>query len=259
MVASLGSIRGLLLHSVVGQTTEGQKIYFFINDHLGTPQKLLNENADIVWSADYKPFGEADVNVNTFENRFRFPGQYFDAETGLHYNWHRFYDPAIGRYLRADPIGLAGMDPNLYGYVLNDPVNLIDPFGLEFSDILPGIKKAIVEGTKGGAYAVGEAGKATVDIAMHGHPLAQTALGIAFVSEAAPLTAAAAIAATPSAVSAAYLAAPYSGPIVDVTYGLFAETGMPRGWGYLSSGGMFAYQKLKEYFTNNTSSPCEDK
>ncbi len=136
MVASFGSIRGLLVQSVVGQTTETQKIYYFINDHLGTPQKLLDENADVVWNADYKPFGEADVDVNVFANQFRFPGQYFDAESVLHYNYHRYYDPGVGRYLRSDPIGLAGMDPNIYGYVLNDPVNMVDPFGLE--SILPG-------------------------------------------------------------------------------------------------------------------------
>jgi len=130
MVASLGSIRSLLVQSVVGQTTEAQKIYYFINDHLGTPQKLLNENADVVWSADYKPFGEADVDVNTFANRFRFSGQYYDAETGLHYNYHRYYDPAIGRYLTSDPIGLDG-GINLYPYCLNNPINEIDPFGLQ--------------------------------------------------------------------------------------------------------------------------------
>ena len=129
MVASLGSIRGFLVQSVVGQTTEGQKIYYFINDHLGTPQKLLNESADVVWSADYKPFGEADVYVNTSANRFRFPGQYFDSKTGLHYNYHRYYDTSTGKYLRADPIGLAGgINPFLYS--LNNPINLIDPLGL---------------------------------------------------------------------------------------------------------------------------------
>jgi len=129
MVASLGSIRGLLVQSVVGQTGEDQKIYYFINDHLGTPQKLLNENADVVWNADYKPFGEADVNVNTFENRFRLPGQYFDDETGLHYNYYRYYDPNLGRYLNVDPIGLYG-GINLFAYVLNDPINIVDPLGL---------------------------------------------------------------------------------------------------------------------------------
>jgi len=130
MVASLGSIRGLLIQSVVGQTGENQKIYYFINDHLGTPQKLLNENADVVWSADYKPFGEADVYIETFENRFRLPGQYYDSETGLHYNYHRYYDPSIGRYLRADPIGLLG-GTNLFLYANTNPINFIDPLGLE--------------------------------------------------------------------------------------------------------------------------------
>ncbi|MCP4370071.1 MAG: RHS repeat-associated core domain-containing protein [Deltaproteobacteria bacterium] len=63
-------------------------------------------------------------------NNLRLPGQYLDQESGLHYNYYRYYDPVSGRYLRADPIGLAGMDPNIYGYVLNNPVNWVDPLGL---------------------------------------------------------------------------------------------------------------------------------
>ena len=57
-------------------------------------------------------------------------GQYFDAETGLHYNYHRYYDPSIGRYLRPDPLGLNG-GINLYSYVQNNPINYIDSRGLE--------------------------------------------------------------------------------------------------------------------------------
>jgi RHS repeat-associated protein len=60
----------------------------------------------------------------------RFAGQYYDSETGLHYNYHRYYDPKIGRYLRADPIGLFG-GVNLYSYVNNRPIISSDPFGLK--------------------------------------------------------------------------------------------------------------------------------
>jgi RHS repeat-associated protein len=64
----------------------------------------------------------------------RFAGQYYDGETGLHYNWHRYYDPTTGRYLTPDPIGFAGGDANLYAYVWNDPINWVDPSG-EFAQI----------------------------------------------------------------------------------------------------------------------------
>jgi RHS repeat-associated protein len=111
----------------------GSGYYFYHNDHLGTPQKLTAVNGAVVWSAKYSSFGEAAVEVETVENNLRFPGQYFDEETGLHYNWHRYYDPTIGRYLRADPIGLdAGI--NLFLYVRNNPVNWIDPWGLDAMD-----------------------------------------------------------------------------------------------------------------------------
>ena len=103
--------------------------YYFINDHLGTPQRLVNGSGSVVWQAAYLPFGKAQVTTEVVKNNLRFPGQYFDAETGLHYNWHRFYDPETGRYISADPIGLDG-GMNLYAYVENDPVNYIDPWGL---------------------------------------------------------------------------------------------------------------------------------
>jgi RHS repeat-associated protein len=104
--------------------------YWFLNDHLGTPQKLVDNAGAVVWQAAYMPFGEARVLTADIENNLRFPGQYFDAESGLHYNWHRYYDPETGRYLRPDPIGLAG-GINLFAYVQNDPVNWIDIEGLQ--------------------------------------------------------------------------------------------------------------------------------
>ncbi len=62
-------------------------------------------------------------------NLSRFPGQYYDQETGLHYNYYRYYDPTTGRYVTPDPIGLVG-GINLFVYVRNDPTNNIDPLGL---------------------------------------------------------------------------------------------------------------------------------
>ena len=101
-----------------------------MNDRLGTPQMLTDASNTVVWEGYYKPFGEADVNPNaSVVNNFRLPGQYYDAETGFHYNWHRTYSPATGRYLTPDPIGLlSGI--NLFTYVSNDPINSIDSEGL---------------------------------------------------------------------------------------------------------------------------------
>ena len=108
-----------------------ETFYYFLNDHLGTPQMATDSSNTIVWETSYKPFGETVVNPkSTVSNNFRFPGQYHDQETGLHYNYHRYYDPKIGRYLRPDPIGLVG-GLNLYVYAENNPVNAYDAHGLE--------------------------------------------------------------------------------------------------------------------------------
>ncbi len=107
----------------------GEAAYYFHNDHLGTPQVLTNESQTIAWKAAYTPFGEAVISVQTVENPFRFPGQYYDQETGVHYNYFRYYDPTTGRYVTPDPIGLVG-GINLFRYTRNNPINFIDPLGL---------------------------------------------------------------------------------------------------------------------------------
>jgi RHS repeat-associated protein len=108
----------------------GGAIYYYHNDHLGTPLAMTDSSGSVVWKAAYNPFGKAEVDPSsTVTNNFRFPGQYYDAESGLHYNWHRYYDPGTGRYMTADLIGLRG-GINLYLYSMNNPLVLFDQMGL---------------------------------------------------------------------------------------------------------------------------------
>ncbi len=108
----------------------GGQTYYYNNDHLGAPRELVDRSGRVVWSADYRPWGAALVDASsTVDNPLRLPGQYFDAETGLHYNFHRHYDPEIGRYLQTDPVGLLG-GPNPYAYAGNNPANIVDETGL---------------------------------------------------------------------------------------------------------------------------------
>jgi RHS repeat-associated protein len=114
------------------------EMFYFLNDSLGTPQMLTDATNTVVWEGVYKPFGEAEVNPNSsVVCNFRFPGQYYDTETGFHYNWLRHFDPQTGRYLRPDPIGLAG-GINIFLYADGNPINLTDAEGLEASGLVVG-------------------------------------------------------------------------------------------------------------------------
>jgi RHS repeat-associated protein len=109
---------------------ESGQYYFYQNDHVGTPHNIYSTSGAFTWSAEYGSFGETTTKQDSvLTNNLRFAGQYYDQETGLHYNYFRYYDPNTGRYLRTDPIGLAG-GIRLYAYVSNNPITSIDPFGL---------------------------------------------------------------------------------------------------------------------------------
>ncbi|MCX7099003.1 MAG: hypothetical protein NTV43_13960 [Methylococcales bacterium] len=110
--------------------------YHIHADHLNTPRAILDTANRTVWRWDNSdafgngsPQEDPDHDGKRFTYNLRFPGQYFDAETGLHYNMTRYYSPAKGRYIQSDRIGLAG-GLNTYVYVGGNPVNFIDPLGL---------------------------------------------------------------------------------------------------------------------------------
>ncbi|WP_082356769.1 RHS repeat-associated core domain-containing protein [Pseudomonas nunensis] len=106
--------------------------FYYQLDHLGTPQELTDYSGEIVWAAQYTAYGRLTrLNRDThqvLDQPLRFQGQYFDAETGLHYNRHRYYNPDVGRYLTPDPVKLAG-GLNGYQYTPN-PTGWVDPLGL---------------------------------------------------------------------------------------------------------------------------------
>ncbi len=110
---------------------QGAQYYFYHNDHLGTPQKMTSPSGAVVWSAKYESFGNAVIDpTSTVANNLRFPGQYYDSETGLHYNYHRYYDPQFGRYLMPDPVRYQQGKGSLYIYAKQSPANFLDPLGL---------------------------------------------------------------------------------------------------------------------------------
>lgn len=104
--------------------------YYYLNDHSGTPQKLINLSGSVQWAMQQSAFGISNIDSQSVINsHLRFPGQYYDQETGLYYNWFRYYDPVTGNYTSSDPISLTG-GFNTYIYVHQNPVRFADPNGL---------------------------------------------------------------------------------------------------------------------------------
>jgi len=110
-------------------------IYYVHSDQLNTPRQITRPSDNTpMWTWNSDPFGTDAANPNpagagTFAYNLPFAGQLFDGQAGVHYNYFRGYDPAVGRYIESDPIGLSG-GVNTFAYVESNPLSLIDPEGL---------------------------------------------------------------------------------------------------------------------------------
>ncbi|CHR99419.1 Rhs family protein [Salmonella enterica subsp. enterica serovar Typhi] len=124
--------------SVTGRG-ESRQVWYYHTDVTGTPQEVTAADGTLVWAGYIRGFGENAADISNsgayFHQPLRLPGQYFDDETGLHYNLFRYYAPECGRFVSQDPIGLRG-GLNLYAYCPN-PLTWIDPLGLDLHHIIP--------------------------------------------------------------------------------------------------------------------------
>ena len=131
--------------------------YRIISDHLGSPRFVVDiQTGAIVQQMEFDAFGNVTLDTNPGFQPFGFAGGLYDSDTKLVRFGARDYDAEIGRWTSKDPILFNGGDTNLFGYVLGDPVNFIDPKGL-FNIIVGG----------GGSVAVGGGGDVSVGIAFN--------------------------------------------------------------------------------------------
>ena len=112
------------------------KSYYLHADRMGNIVLVTNTDGSVVCRYSYMPFGEFEEEGGDKKNIHFFNGKLYDAESGLYYFINRYYDPSVGRFVQEDPIKVSLDQPNLYVYVGNDPLNRVDPLGLEFRGLM---------------------------------------------------------------------------------------------------------------------------
>lgn len=122
---------------VEGSLTNNATSYYYLHtDHLGTPMIATDKQGTVVWKGVAEAFGATEIIENAVQVNLRFSGQYYDYESGGHYNFHRDYKSSVGRYLQQDPIGLSG-GLNLYNYANKNPIARFDSSGLSDNGVCP--------------------------------------------------------------------------------------------------------------------------
>lgn len=109
---------------------QAKQLFFIHTDHRNAPIAVTDSTSRVVWQATNEDFGYAKVNAKSqFELNLRLSNQYYDSESGLHYNTNRYFDALNARYLTPDPLGLA-TGPDLFAFALNQPHSMMDGDGL---------------------------------------------------------------------------------------------------------------------------------
>jgi len=167
------TIASAVVNVTVNDAVVGAGVYYIYADQLNTPRAITDSSNKVIWRWDSDPFGMTPADEDPDRDgvkmgyNLRFPGQYFDRETGLHYNYYRDYDPSTGRYVESDPIGLAG-GINTYAYVGGSPASYIDPTGeilinpITIGAAIGGVAGAIQAANSSGGWSWANAGNIAI-------------------------------------------------------------------------------------------------
>ncbi len=183
---------------LMAMVTTGNDLYCYHFDATGHTVALTDADKQTVNSYAYSPFGALAGGTEAIPQPFKFVGQHgvMNEPNGLYYMRARYYDPRVGRFISEDPLGFDGGDVNLYAYVGNNPMMLVDPWGLCRSPV----KRAWDDAT----YSIGQATHAVTNLATNGPAPAQALIGFAAATEVAPIATFGLVNSSAAALSVAY-------------------------------------------------------